>query len=421
MRSLTKNTLVAALFATVAACGEAPEAALPLPGQGLTFEQFRASVFQEADTGIFIVDGDTPVVGEAALRSFYDQLSAQARGVGVRSQGLAVHRVNNADAVWSAADRVNLRYCVSTSFGANYAAVKSAMATATAAWSAATGEGVRFIYDGSQDSSCAGSNSAVTFDVRPVSGQRYLARAFFPTDARAERNILIDSSSFAAGLPYTLAGILRHEIGHTIGLRHEHTRPEAGTCFEDSNWRALTDYDSASVMHYPQCNGTQTGDLVLTEKDKAGARALYPAPFATTVAQLQGRWFRLTNMFLGRDRSLDSGTSTVHMAPSGNYSGQYWKITSIGGNVYRLSNLFQGAGRSLDTYGNSPNDPFLGVTGAYTGQYWTLTPDANGCFRLTNQFLGAGRSLDTYSNGSNAPFMGQTGGYTGQCWRPILL
>ena len=39
---------------------------------------------------------------------------------------------------------------------------------------------------------------------------------------------------------------------------------------------ALTTYDRYSVMHYPQCNGLQTGDLVLTSLDKTGARALYP-------------------------------------------------------------------------------------------------------------------------------------------------
>ena len=60
-------------------------------------------------------------------------------------------------------------------------------------------------------------------------------------------------------------------------IRHsEHTRPESGTCFEDNTWRALTTYDAKSVMHYPQCNGTQTGDLVITSKDAAGARSLYP-------------------------------------------------------------------------------------------------------------------------------------------------
>jgi hypothetical protein len=84
------------------------------------------------------------------------------------------------------------------------------------------------------------------------------------------------SHQFGNISPWTLTGVLRHELGHTIGFRHEHTRPEAGTCFEDNDWRALTQYDSASVMHYPQCNGTQDGDLVLTSADKSGARALYP-------------------------------------------------------------------------------------------------------------------------------------------------
>ena len=73
--------------------------------------------------------------------------------------------------------------------------------------------------------------------------------------------------------PWTL-GLLRHELGHTLGFRHEHTRPEAGTCFEDNNWRALTPYDSASVMHYPQCNGTSS-DLSMTATDRQGAVTLY--------------------------------------------------------------------------------------------------------------------------------------------------
>ena len=70
--------------------------------------------------------------------------------------------------------------------------------------------------------------------------------------------------------------MLRHELGHTIGFRHEHTRLTSTGCYEDAAWRALTSYDASSVMHYPQCNGTQTGDLVLTSLDKSGARSLYP-------------------------------------------------------------------------------------------------------------------------------------------------
>jgi hypothetical protein len=109
-----------------------------------------------------------------------------------------------------------------------------------------------------------------------VSGQSYLARAFFPSSSRSSRNVLVDSSAFG-NVGWPLENIIGHELGHTLGFRHEHTRPEAGTCFEDNNWRQLTPYDSASIMHYPQCNGS-SNDLNWTTRDGQGIAALYGAP-----------------------------------------------------------------------------------------------------------------------------------------------
>ena len=117
----------------------------------------------------------------------------------------------------------------------------------------------------------------MVFDVNPVNvGGQYLARSFFPNTTRRSRNVKIDNSAFTSSGNPTMTGILRHELGHTLGFRHEHTRPEAGACFEDNAWRALTAYDAASVMHYPQCNGTGDWSLTLTTKDAAGAKAVYP-------------------------------------------------------------------------------------------------------------------------------------------------
>ncbi|TGD74922.1 matrixin family metalloprotease [Mangrovimicrobium sediminis] len=242
--------------------------------RGRSFEEFERQVPREAGTGYYVVNGDIVIADIKHLREFYTTKVQQA--VPVRA-GLAVHMSGGQRATWSAAQKGNLTYCVSDSFGSRKAGVVAAMSAATTAWER---EGaVNFIHDAQQDGNCNAFNPQVVFDVRPVNNQSYLARAFFPDDPRGRRNVLIDSSSFDLdpGDALSLEGILRHELGHTLGFRHEHTRPEAGTCFEDENWEPLTGYDAFSVMHYPQCNGRGDWSLTLTDKDKAGIACLYGA------------------------------------------------------------------------------------------------------------------------------------------------
>ncbi|WP_338870993.1 M57 family metalloprotease [Myxococcus stipitatus] len=270
---MSQSKLIGAVtgLALLAGCGGG-DASTPAPetvGQGMTYEQFLSVVYQEPETGIFIANGDTTFSNEKKLREFYEK--------NIRNGQLIVHQSGGVDAKWNDTQKKNITYCVSSTFGSNYSAAVTAMANAAAAWEAVAD--VKFVYVSAQDASCTASNNNVVFDVRPVnSGGQYLARAFFPDDLRADRNVLIDNTAFGSNPPWTLTGILRHELGHTLGFRHEHTRPEARTCFEDNNWRALTTYDSASVMHYPQCNGSQTGDLVITTKDAEGAAQLYGQP-----------------------------------------------------------------------------------------------------------------------------------------------
>lgn len=237
-----------------------------------TFEEFEATVYREPASGKYIVDGDTPIIDRKHLQEFFEKKVQQA---GPIQRGLAVMNIGGVDVVWSDTEKRSLTYCVSTGFGTRYNEVVTAMTAAGNAWESVAN--IDLIHANLQDGNCTATNNQVVFDVRPVNGQPYLARAFFPDDARSDRNVLINDSSFALdpGGNLTLTGILRHELGHTLGFRHEHTRPEAGTCFEDTNWRPLTSYDAFSTMHYPQCNGAGDWSLMLTAQDQSGAACLY--------------------------------------------------------------------------------------------------------------------------------------------------
>ena len=265
---------------------------------GLTFEEFERSdaVYREPfEGGKYIVDGDTTIVDEKQLREFFEKRVQKAPpsplppGV----SALIVHRVNGLDAAWNQETKTNLTYCVSRSgFGARYDAVVRDMSAAAQAWEGAAR--VKLVHLPDQDGSCTASNAGVVFDVRAVDvGGEYLARAFFPNEPRGTRNLLIDQSALGLGPGEKpqLVGILRHELGHALGFRHEHTRPSAGACFEDSDWGVLTAYDPYSVMHYPQCNGRGDWSLTLTDRDRSGAACLYGAAdgftMDTTLVQIE--------------------------------------------------------------------------------------------------------------------------------------
>ena len=235
-----------------------------------TYKEFKASTYVDAD-GQYIVNGDEPIATDGSLKKYYERMVGTTKGQTLE-EGLIVNTVSGRDDKWSASQALNLTYCVSTKFGTRHDDIVAAMAAGSGLWEAASSK-VNFVYVSSQDGSCNTRNTSVLFSVEPVSTTQYIARAFFPSTAKRSRNVLVDDSIWSSG-NWEPGDILGHELGHTLGFRHEHTRPEAGTCFEDNNWRPLTPYDSSSIMHYPQCNGG-SDDLEFQASDGAGVRALY--------------------------------------------------------------------------------------------------------------------------------------------------
>ncbi len=69
---------------------------------GLSFEQFEARAFREPETGIYIVDGDTPVLNAKLRREFYDQLGQPG--------ALIVDRQGGVDSKWSDTQKQNITW-----------------------------------------------------------------------------------------------------------------------------------------------------------------------------------------------------------------------------------------------------------------------------------------------------------------------
>lgn len=235
-----------------------------------TFEQWKAALPID-DTGTYIVEGDVPVIDEARLPEFYERA--------YNPQALTVHNPWSSHDVWPFRLRYDLTYCVSDDFLANKPAVVAGMQAATAAWHDVAE--IRYVYLPQHDAKCDAFNSDVLFNVRPGScGPKCGARAFLPSFPRVKREIIVTPTALAPPPQYTLTGVLRHELGHTLGFAHEHIWyggcDDAETADSLPVAERITDWDRNSVMYYDFCpNATQSGAFELSVFDALGAACEY--------------------------------------------------------------------------------------------------------------------------------------------------
>jgi hypothetical protein len=177
-----------------------------------------------------------------------------------------------------------LSYCILRNTFADereYRIVRQSMEDATGAWERTCG--VKFQHRASLDSSPTTRVDGVTFTVRKLdAGGRFIAAAFFPNDPPERRRIVIDPSFYADDLGFDRVGVLRHELGHVLGFRHEHIRSEAPAACPDEDLGEdlpLGAYDPKSVMHY-FCGAVGSRELQISEVDVAGAQRLYGLPLS---------------------------------------------------------------------------------------------------------------------------------------------
>ncbi|MCU0896356.1 MAG: hypothetical protein MUC55_02530 [Burkholderiales bacterium] len=210
----------------------------------------------------------------AALEAAGRPLVATAELVGISDGGRIVRWAPDVELSYAV-----LRKTFALGGDAGYQLAVDAMRRATSDWERTCG--VRFAHEGELDDSDSLNPAGPLFVVREFdAGGHFIAAAFFPNDPVNRRRVLIDPSFYEETLGFDRTGVLRHELGHVLGFRHEHIRSgKPPGCPDEDTYGTINlgDYDPRSVMHY-FCGGVGSTTLEITELDRSGAQRVYGLP-----------------------------------------------------------------------------------------------------------------------------------------------
>jgi hypothetical protein len=184
-------------------------------------------------------------------------------------------------------ERFPIKYCIDkTSFNivsGGYDSVKRNFLEATAEWEKLCK--VKFIYVEGADRYNSSLRATVDFVVTyiPYNIKGFIATSFFPNDPIEKRKLYVFLKYWLTG--YDKIGIFRHEIGHILGFKHEHSSQSEQVPDDcryyypelPGNGLPLTYYDKLSVMHY-FCGDAGTRMMNFSRLDTFGTQTIYGKP-----------------------------------------------------------------------------------------------------------------------------------------------
>lgn len=383
--------------------------------ESVEFQQYMSNHVVPVPHGGWLVEGDmytsemTDVF--AAYRHYQASLYGNARVLsdsGFRSS-VFCDLFLGIDVINDPAQKLALTYCLDRTWDLvpGFRDLTIAEFTdATLAWESAADVNFVPLQNGEICSHANGANMIVQYkaDCDGTDPCNILGSAPFPGTPEEERIIGIYPPAFIslAKLEQTVI----HELGHTLGLFHEHGRfnQQTNACINSSFAlptgpsvfaRGVTERDGNSVMGYGQCLGTNPTPPFPTPLDRAGLAFLYNLPRPT--------WG-------GVDPAGDSGTLVWHLPTAGEYvvwdpalgpggtldfietAGCYYDDCSAGASPHWKPILIN-ASNSVDVLMYGPGQfeerRFLGLNGVVSTDVPAVLESNNDVPFLLDRFFGA--------------------------------